>query len=265
MKAMKEVYSLPAYHILGYGWRLSSAEEQVKLGVKQSLREHFQRRQLSNQPAKREVTLLDVSRPTSIGQLAVTAGQKIYEMRLRKDETAPVMIVAGKPPLHDHQLTSAEIYANQFHLKYPDAEVIQAQGFANTTSTEMDGAIAVTEELGLREFGVVADSTHAPRVRLIALRKRIARRLQGKDDIKIKVLNAKKVLTDPQVHRYSQHISPDEKAHRYSRYYNRLAKTKGHIKLLGNEIVMTLVELVIGHKITDWLAARGLRLKVMSS
>jgi len=264
---MKEAYQLPAYYFLGYGWKNSAQEEQVKLGRKREREAQIENPKVRYPRQGREVTLLDVSRPTAIGQYTIFAGHRLFLKGLEQGN-APALIFAGEPPLHDHGETSADVNEHQFNLinrNYPDPTIIKARGLANTTSTELDRAFEAAVENDIDHFGVVAYGPHVLRTRLTAWRKRLERKLRVKPDVSVTVVDAKKVLSDPQMYTDSQRITSEEKAQRHSRYHRKLVKTKGHLKLLANEIVTTPVELLIGHKLTDRLAARGLRLKVMSS
>ena len=81
------------------------------------------------------------------------------------------------------------------------------------------------------------------RARIVAQRIQLARELQGKEDVKIRVIDTKKVLTDPAMHEGGQRITAREKAERYGRFYkNHLKRSEEHKKLLLNEIVTMPIE-----------------------
>ncbi len=197
----------------GLGWRHSAPREEKLLHRKRE------------RNPQREFTLLDVSRPTRLGQFVDAAAQVLY-----RNNAIGSVVVAGSKQF-GHEEAFEDVLEHQFRLRAPNAPVRKA-GEALTSRMEMEGLIGIAQDNNWTDVATVTlDDMHAKRVRKIAAKK------ERETGITITVLTAKDILSDPTMHEGASRGS-DEMARRYSSFYERLTKSDEYRKWKRYELML---------------------------
>ncbi len=179
-----------------------------------------QKKQVLHRKFKKDeiVTLLDVSRPTKLGQFVDAAAQCLYRNGIVDNN----IIVTGTK-LYKHKVSFSDVLATQFHLRSPDANVINA-GKAWTTSSESRKGARLAKKKGLKKMAVVTLGIHKKRTEIIV------RNIKG---IEIEVLAAEDVLTNPNMHCGGE--KGERKAAKYAAYFERLKQTSEYQEFARHE------------------------------
>jgi hypothetical protein len=240
---MKQEVQQPTYQALlihGLGWRHSAEQEKDLLDKAQA------------QQAGKAVSVFRYSRPSLEGHFVDSAAQALYKKGIVTDN----IVVTGSQ-LFGHPTPFAEVLENQFRIKSPDANVINA-GEARTTAMELNGLAQYAQEQGLDNVASVTLKIHQKRA------KKIAKKISKRTGVNITVLAADDILTNPEMHESGEHVSAEAKADRYKEFLGKLKKSKGYRKFVAHELLARNIErtntTVLFDKLSTWF-----RPKVMSS
>lgn len=214
--------------------------------------ERAQIQELEKPPEKRkDISIFRYSRPSLEGHFVDSAAQALYKNSVVADN----IVVTGSQ-LFDHPTPYAEVLENQFRVKSPDANVIDA-GEARTTAMEINGLVQQAREHGWNNIATVTLGIHQKRAAMLA--KKVSKRT----GVNITVLAAEDILTNPEMHESGDHVSAEAKAGRYKEFFGKLQQSKGYRKFATHELIARNIERTHTTALFDKLS-KVIRPKVMS-